>query len=366
MCIFISVGIEYIHTRSSGIKSKLLVKSEYSTLINLDSIEDIISYLLNNSDYKNSLSQYYTRYNPILSFIRSLFFQNNVRWNNLTRNIEHSYKTNIDKIQQNIDLRNISLILNLFPNLENDKNFNLESLFSNLSFGGSISYHNWIELANEFSIDNFLGKTLFLAPRIHDFLTKVINISKLNERNLITLETITNITFKEGQEKLFDVTSELLAFDMNISILRFLFRFEDEFKDNSVFEKFKSILSPWKNVKTFLGSDVFNFTKYERTYLNGFLEKILNLNNKYYLNFTGLPSTDIDKLKKDDLNTYETILFRSKFIHLKRLSITENQLAKVLFVLILMIQEIENLSWLVFGKSQGFTNEVITERIFTL
>ncbi len=163
----------------------------------METNEDVISYLLNNSDYKQTLSQYYTRYNPILSFIRSLHMQNSIRWSYLTRNIEQIYQLNLEKIQQNIDLRNVLLILNLLPNLQNDQNINIESLFTNLSFGGSISYHNWIELSNNLSFNNFLGKTVFLAPRIHEFLVKIHNQSQEINKNFLILKTISNIAFKD-------------------------------------------------------------------------------------------------------------------------------------------------------------------------
>lgn len=247
--------------------------------------------------------------------------------------------------------------------MQNDKNLNLDSLFSNLSFGGTISYHNWIELADNFSFSNFLGKTVFLEPRIHDFLLKIQNDTEHFGRNLLTLESITNIAFKEDKDSLFDVTSELLAFDMNINNLRFLLRFEEDITNISAFHKYKAVLSPWKNVKTFLGSIVFNYSQFDRSILTEFLEKILKLNIKYNLNIQILPSTDIETLRKNDLNVYETLLFRSKFVHLKRMSTTENQIAKVLFVLIQIIQEIENLSWIIFSKSQGLEKEIISDRI---
>ena len=344
----------------------MLGHSDYATIISLETNEDVVSYLLNNSDYKNSLSQYYTRYNPILSFIKSLHMQNSMRWNNLTRNVEYAYQINIGKIQQNIDLKNVLLVLNLLPDLQNDQNINLESLFTNLSFGGSISYHNWMELSNNLSLNNFLGKTVFLAPRIHEFLIKIKNKSNEIQKNFLTLETISNITFKENPEELFKVTSELLAFDVNVNILRFLLRFENDLRNDSAFLKFKSILSPWKNVKSFLGNEVFKYDQFDELIIKSFLEKIYQLNINYNLNLSKLPSSDMEKLTKDDLNKYEALLSRSKFTHLKRKSIAENLLAKVLLVLVQIIQEIENLSWIVFGKSQGFDNEVISEGVFIL
>ncbi len=153
---------------------------------------------------------------------------------------------------------------------------------------------------------------------------------------------------------------------MNINILRFLLRFEDNIKEILPFQEFKAIVSPWKNVKTFLGSEIFNHNQFDRSIVTIFLEKIIQLNDTYSLNLSKMPSTDIEVLTKDELNTYENLLYRSKFVYLKRMSLRENQISKVLFVLIQIIQEIQNLSWLVFGKSQGFDNEVISERLFII
>ena len=146
-----------MYTRASGIKSKLLTNKDYISLISVESIDEILSYLSNNSDYKNTISQYYTHVTTAFSFIKELHLYNNNRWLSLTRNIENSLKKEIEKIQQVIDIKNTLLIFNLLPNFQNDQNIDLESFFTNLSFGGTISYYNWIELSKDFSIHNFLG-----------------------------------------------------------------------------------------------------------------------------------------------------------------------------------------------------------------
>lgn len=321
---------------------------------------------MNNSDYREPLSQLYTRYNPILSFIKAIYFENDKRWTNLTRNIEPGIKLNIEKLQQNIDLKNILLILNLLPDFINEQNIDLESLFTNLSFGGTISYYNWIEMANNLSFPNILSKTVFLAPRIHSFLSKLHMNIEARDRNLLTLKTITEIAFTNNTDQILPITLELLGFEIDINLLRYIIRYNDILTNIDEFNRFKSALSKWKNVKTFFGSNIFNFEEFDSKIFSGIIDKIQSLNIKYNLNIPTLQVTEFQKLSKENYNDFETIVSHAKLIYLKRASFKEKEIAKVLLVLSQLTVEIENLSWIIFGKAHGLDTEILTEKIFVI
>ena len=336
------------------------------TLIEFDSLEDIISHLMNNSDYQESISQIYTRYNPILSFIKAINFQNTKRWSNLTRNIEFGIKVNIEKLQQNIDLKNILLILNLLPNFLNEQNINLESLFTNLTFGGTISYYNWIEIANNLSFSKILSKTVFLAPKIHSFLSKLQRNFEARDISLLTLKAITEIAFNTDIDEVIPITLELLGFDININMLRYIIRYNNNLTNIDEFNLFKTVLSNWKNVKTFIGSNIFNFDQFDINFLTEILEKLQSLNMKYNLNIPVIQTRDIQRLTKEDYNDFENLISHAKLIYLKRESFEENQIAKVLFILSQLTVEIENLSWILFGKAHGLDNDIIVKKLFII
>ena len=321
---------------------------------------------MNNTDYRDALSQIYTRYTPILSFIKAIHFQNNRRWMNLTRNIELGIKTNIEKIQQNIDLKNALLILNLLPKFQNEQEINLESLFTNLSFGGTISYYNWIEISNNLSFSNILGKTVFLAPMNHKILLNIQPNLEPEKLNLLTLKTITEITFKENSEKILNETLELLAFDVNFNLLRFLIRYKDSLANQEVFQQFKAILSNWKTNKNFIGSIIFDFDSFDLAILLGVFKKLQTLNLKYNLNLPNIQADNIEKLTRENYEDFENLLVNAKMFYLKRISLSENQIAKVFYILSLLTVETENLSWIVFGKAHGLENEIITKRLFVI
>lgn len=336
------------------------------TLIEFDSLEDIISHLMNNSDYQESISQIYTRYNPILSFIKAINFQNTKRWSNLTRNIEFGIKVNIEKLQQNIDLKNILLILNLLPNFLNEQNINLESLFTNLTFGGTISYYNWIEIANNLSFSKILSKTVFLAPKIHSFLSKLQRNFEARDISLLTLKAITEIAFNTDIDEVIPITLELLGFDININMLRYIIRYNNNLTNIDEFNLFKTVLSNWKNVKTFIGSNIFNFDQFDINFLTEILEKLQSLNMKYNLNIPVIQTKDIQRLTKEDYSDFENLISHAKLIYLKRESFEENQIAKVLFILSQLTVEIENLSWILFGKAHGLDNDIIVKKLFII
>ena len=340
----------------------MLTKKDYVSLIGFESIDEILSYLSNNSDYKNAISQYYTRTTPVFSFIKALHFYNNNRWLSLTRNIESSLNIEIEKIQQVIDIKNTLLIFNLMPNFQNDQNIDLESFFTNLSFGGTISYYNWVELSKDFSIHNFLGKTVLLAPPIHKFFNKLQNNFEVSNLNMNAIKEITDISFNNEDTITNNLTLNLLGFDMNLYILRFLSRYTKNITDDNKFQRLKDIMIPWNNIKTFIGKGLFDVEKFDPEIVKTIMERILIQCKNFNLE---LPPNRNQKegLTKYDYFTSEILIAKLKSSFLKKESFKENQLGKLLYILTLLIQEIENLSMILFGKLHGLPNEDITDKI---
>lgn len=335
---------------------------DYKALIDTESINDIISYLSNNSIYKHNISQYYARSTPLFSFIKAIHFQNNKRWNILTLNIDNSLKRNIEKIQQSIDVKNTLLISNLLPNFRNDQKIDLESFFTNLNFGGTISFYNWNELSKDFTLHNFLGKTVLLAPPIHNFFSKLQNNFDKFNLNLTAIKEISNFSFKNEDALTDNLTLNLLGFDMILYVIRLLVRFQNNLVEENSFQRLKDSLIPWNNVKTFIGKGLFNVEKLNSEILSTMLERVVALCKKYGFELPPKINQMEELIIYDDI-TSEMLILKSKLAFLKKESFKENQLGKLYYVLMLLIQEIENLSLIFFGKLHGIPNENIISKV---
>lgn len=366
---FITVDLEYLITRASGIKSNLFSLQDYTSILSTNSMEDAITFISNNSPYKNVLSQYFTRYNPVITFIKAIHFENKTRWENLTNNANSHLKSNIGRIQSVIDLKNILTIMNFLPSLQDGQNLNLESLIGNLQFGGTISFYNWIELTKDINLRSLIGKTIFLAPFIHQFLLKASQSNSEGKLNLIALQTISNIAFFNSsfKDKNSIIVNELLAIDINIYLIRFLLRFKSFITENENFFELKKILLPWKSIKTFLGSDIFNYNQFEEIIISKIIENI-----KIHYQQIDLPAIDEfdennKQLPKSELISLESLNSRYKLVYIKKVSLFhENNFSKILLVLLELIQEIENLNWIILGKVHNFSNDIILNKIFVL
>lgn len=342
----------------------MLNQNEYSLLVNFNSIDEIINFLLNNSDYNESLSKYFTRYNPILSFIKSINDTNEIRWKNITRNLENYINRDIEKIQLSIDLKNIILLINLFPTLQNDQKVNVESLISNLDFGGTISDNIWLELSNDFSFSSLLAKTIISYPKIHDFIVKFRNKSALNSLEAVTLEIITSITFDNEKLSSSDIILNSLSFDTNIYLLRYIIRYEQLLEDQDIYNKLKVSLRPWKKSRNFIGSDLYSYDQFNRKLNSVLLQKILKICSKYNIAPGNEISSLTDNPSKKSLSLIEDMLFHAKLNYLKREYLRGNQIAKLMLVLFQIILERKNLAWIFFSKSQGFDNEIIKNKLY--
>lgn len=340
-----------------------MTKNDYLLLINFSSIDEIINYLLNYTEYNLSLSKYFTRYNPILSFIKSVHDTNETRWKNITRNLEKKLKNDIEKIQTIIDVKNLVLVLNLLPTLQNDQKINLESLFTNLEFGGIISYNVWLEISNNLSFSSLLTKTIISYPKIHDFIVKYKDNLSLNNLNLVTLEIITKIAFNDDTESSTNLILNSLVFEANIYLLRYLFRYSDSLEEKDNYKKLLFSIRPWKKIHNFIGSSLFNYDQYNQKLFSEVLEKILKLCKKYAIEPSKKLKITTETVTNKELGILEDLLLQTRLGHLKRESFGGNNVAKVILVLLLIIIEKRSLSWLFFAKSQGFDNDTIIEKI---
>ena len=202
-----------------------------------------------------------------------------------------------------------------------------------------------------------------LAPPIHKFFNKLQNNFEVSNLNMTAIKEITDISFKDEDAITDSFMLNLLGFDMNLYILRFLFRYTKNLINENNFQSLKDIMIPWNNIKTFMGRSLFDVEKFDPEIIKKIMERVLIQCKHYNIE---LPSklNQKEEITKYDYSFSEILISKLKLSYLKKESFKENQLAKLLYVLTLLIQEIENLSMIFFGKLHGLPNENIAEKIY--
>ena len=364
-----TVGLEYMHTRAAGISSRLLKKDIYENLSLVDSIMTLIS-SLDHTSYAKRIAKYFIEKDPIISFTTAIFEEANSRITILMKNTNETIYNKIQKIQYVIDIKNILVLLNIMriegEYTPNELKRRSESFISSLSSGGNININIWYDLVNEPQIDKLIAKSLFLAPNLYPFLNRIKKLHNTHDPliDLISIETITEISIKEIGEIFIpagDPVYQTILHDISLLTLRYLSRHKKELETPELFLRLKNALKPWSNVEGFLFGTLLKSDLYYESLLRDIIQTI-NQELVFHANW-GIPhileQEDIDLADIESLLNkiiFKKLESQSRFLH--------ESLGKVILIVLKIIQEAKNLSWLAFGIYIKFPSQKIMERVF--